>query len=298
MKILNLQFSRQKQMLFYGLLGITVLPSCFPDELDYAVTNQEKIFVENRNLVSYDDIMAINDSLVKPVLYNELISLADLPLNKKKQKFVDMILPSVLLAKHNMDKKRQKAQIIESLITEGHGLADADSLWLNEVLSEYKADNISELIIKLKTHPVSIVIAQAALESGWGTSRFFLEGKNIFGVWSFSKNDQRMKARHGRDGKNIYVKKYDNLSDSIEDYFKVIARSGAYKSFRQNRMSTDDPYQLIPYLHRYSELGEVYIKRLASVIRKNDMPRYDTYTLDPQFILDAKDNQMLVASLN
>ena len=63
--------------------------------------------------------------------------------------------------------------------------------------------------MRLKTHPTSIVLAQAAIESGWGSSRFYKEANNVFGVWSYSENEPRIKAMEDREGKSVYVKKYD-----------------------------------------------------------------------------------------
>ena len=129
-------------------------------------------------------------------------------------------------------------------------------------------------------YPVNLelLLAQAALESGWGTSRFYKQANNIFGVWSYSENEPRIKASEARDGKPIFVKKYDTLPESFASYFKTLAR-GPYKTFRSKRTQTNDVFQLITHLQLYSELREEYVSRLESLIRFNNLEQYDSYTL-------------------
>ncbi|MEA3286556.1 MAG: glucosaminidase domain-containing protein [Candidatus Marinimicrobia bacterium] len=137
---------------------------------------------------------------------------------------------------------------------------------------------------RLLTHPTSIILAQASIESGWGTSRFFLQGRNLFGVWSFNKNEQRIQTKGTRDGKHMYVKKYSTISESIEDYFKILARGGAYVRFRARRASTNNPYEIIKTLDKYCELREKYVVKLKNQISYNKFEKYDAYELDPQYL--------------
>ena len=78
-------------------------------------------------------------------------------------------------------------------------------------------------------HPISIALAQAAMESAWGTSRFFKEANNIFGVWAYYKNTPRIAALQKRNGKTIWLRKYASLEDSVSDYYRNISKSSAYK---------------------------------------------------------------------
>ena len=296
MKFFYRQLNRPKRWIISGLVGFTVLPSCAPSYEEVNPESTEKIFVEYKSLNSIEDIIAIEDSIVKPVLYSSVISLGNLPVEQKKKKFIDMILPSVLLSKFNIDKEKLRVAALKDQLKTNGFIEPADSIYLENLLQEYKASSINELQEKLTTHPVSIVLAQAAIESGWGTSRFFLEGKNIFGVWSFNPEEERLKATHGRNGKSIYVRKYDDFAESIADYYKTIARVGAYQHFRKKRLDTDNVYELIYYLNRYSELGYTYVKRLENVIRKNKLTRYDHYHLNPDFIINPEEKRTLLAS--
>lgn len=140
---------------------------------------------------------------------------------------------------------------------------------------KYKVKTTKRLLEALKPHPISITLAQAAIESAWLTSRFVHEGKNIFGVWSFNKNEPRIRALDSRKLKVIYLKKYKTLKQSIEDYYYIIATNKAYKDFRQMRVVAYNPYILIPYLKYYSEKREEYTNTLKEVVEYNDFTKYD-----------------------
>ena len=251
--------------------------------------------VEYRSIESVDDIAAIQDSLVRPVIYNQAISLNRLPVEIKKEKFIHMILPSILYTNYKIDKIKSRVEEIEEKMTALDSLAPEDQLYLEKQFLQFKASDIAELKDKLVLHPVSITLAQAALESGWGSSRFFLEGNNIFGIWSYNDREQRIQALQGRDGAPIYVRKYDHISGSIEDYYKTIARVGAYKGFRKKRLETDNAYEIIPYLHRYSELGDEYVARLRMVIAKNNLTRFDSYQLDPSYFVETEASTLMAS---
>ncbi|MFW5944456.1 MAG: hypothetical protein ACOCTU_04285 [Bacteroidota bacterium] len=110
-----------------------------------------------------------------------------------------------------------------------------------------------------------------------------MAANNTFGVWSFNPDESRIRARGIRDGTPVYLRKYDDLSGSIIDYYKVIS-NGPYDEYRKARKRTDDPFELVEYLFRYSEMGQEYIDRLKTVMRKSDLARYDDYQLDPTYI--------------
>lgn len=236
---------------------------------------QPALTITYKPIHSPDDIEALTPPLIKPVAYTRVSTLAALEVGTKKQKFFDMILPAVLISKQRLLAKRIKLAKISAMAT-----PDATSqAWLTKQLTRYKAKDSAQLKIKLTDHPTSIILAQAALETGWGTSRFFLEGNNIFGVWSFNPKEARMRASQTREGKPIYVKRYRSLIEAVDDYFVTIARGGPYRQFRKARIQTQDPLELIKYLNYYSEIGDEYVKRLRSIITRNKMRRFDSYKL-------------------
>ena len=133
----------------------------------------------------------------------------------------------------------------------------------------------AKLLERLKPPPVSITLAQAAMESGWGTSRFFREANNVFGIWAYGKNTPRIAAKKKRNGKTIWVKQYNSLEESIRDYYSNIGRSFAFEKFRKLNIETQDPYKLVKELSFYSEKREKYTKELAQIIRFNNFIKYD-----------------------
>ncbi len=243
----------------------------------------DRVDVIYKELQNADDIVPLDSVLVKPLDYTSVVSLDTFPVAIKKQKFVDMLLPAILVAKIHIEDKLLK---LEELISKDSAeLTAEEEGYIKGLMLEYRADNLRQLKRKLNTPPNSIVLGQAALESGWGTSRFFLEANNVFGIWSFNKNEPRIRARILRGGEAVYLKKYDYLSESIEDYFKTIAR-GPYRDFRIENVKSGNPHKLVPLLKRYSENDSIYEMRLKYVIRFNNLERYDDYRIDPEYIND------------
>lgn len=232
------------------------------------------------------EIVDINGKYVVPYVYTKVVSLQHLPVNEKKQKFFDMLLPSILVASYEIKEARVKLEDISKSLENGEKLSASDEDFLTHLLKEWEAKDVGELLNKkMVLLPSSIMLAQAALETGWGSSRFFTKANNTFGIWSFDSKEPRVKARGTRNGKAVFVKKYENLHESIIDYYKLIAK-GPYEEYRLASAEADkSPYRLIKHLNRYSELGQEYVKRLRVVMRQSELEKYDSYTLDPAFML-------------
>jgi len=233
----------------------------------------------NKRISTPSDITIFKSKEIKPINYTNTISLNKLQVSEKKQKFFHMLLPAILISKQKFKVLRTRAK----KIIESNNPSTEDLLFLDKMYKKFKTTNNKELLSRMKTHPVSIVLAQAAIESAWGESRFFKQGNNIFGMWSYNKNEPRMRARKTRNGKVIYLKKYKTLSDAIDDYFVTIGR-GAYKSFRKHRDITKDPLQLVQYLVNYCELKDKYTKKLRKFIIKNRLTRFDKFEIDRSYI--------------
>jgi Bax protein len=244
----------------------------------------KSVDIQYKSVGSPEDIENVESRYVVPNVYTNVIDLKYLPLKEKKEKFIDLLLPSVLTAAHGIEQARERIASIDERMKQDEPVSQEDSLFVENQLEAWEAEDVEQLLNeKLITRPHSVMLAQAALETGWGSSRFFVAANNTFGVWSFDSNESRIQAQETRDGTPVYVKKYDNLSASIIDYYKVIS-NGPYDEYRKARKRTDDPYELVEYLFRYSELGQEYINRLKTVMRKADMRKYDDYQLDPTYI--------------
>lgn len=235
----------------------------------------DKISTVNKKIKTHKDIKIFTSNEVEPINYTNTISLNKLQVSEKKQKFFHMILPAILISKANLKLKRERVLQLSSTAKENY--SEDDVQFLEEMYKTYKTKNHKKLAKRLKTHPVSIILAQAAIESAWGESRFFKKGNNIFGMWSYNRNEPRIKALGTRNGKAIYVKKYANISEAIDDYFAVIGR-GAYKSFRKQRNITDNPLVLVDYLVNYCELDN-YPSKLKKFIVYNKLRKFDKFEL-------------------
>ena len=235
------------------------------------------------NISSADSIITIKDSIVPPLLYSRMPDIKEIDYQVRKQHFINIMLPTVLIAQKVI--KQQRAEI-RKLLNSDVETSDEDSILIS-IMKKFKAKNIDDLIERMQPHPVSIILAQAAVESGWGTSRFCREANNLFGVWSFNKDEKRVAAGKSRNKKTIYLRKYDSLIESVIGYIYTIGRSKAFSKFREARLISQNPYQLIWYLDRYSEKRLEYIVTLRNTIERNNLSQYDNYRLtkiDPEDI--------------
>jgi Bax protein len=226
-----------------------------------------------------DSIVIHTDSLVKPILYSKVPDLSELSVKERKKRFIHLMLPAILLAQEKMLEERLQIERIIGRKNEG-GLSGEDSTILNGYIEKFKAKSGQDLLDRLNLHPSSIILAQSAIESGWGSSRFFREANNVFGIWSYNSNEKRIVAGESRGGNNIYLRSYDTLFDSVYDYLVVIARGNAYKDFRKTRIKSEDPYRLIWFLRNYSEKRLGYVVALRNMIEFNNFIQYDQYQLE------------------
>jgi len=273
-----------KTFSIFLITALTLLTFCNTKKADKpqkVLDHEIEIKLIKRKIVTYKDIEPITDSLVRPIDYLNVISLKGLSVKEKKQRFVDLILPAILIAK---EEYRERLNWVNSLESKD-SLSAREIKLLGDLMKKYQAKSIPDLKSRLTTHPVSIVLAQASIESGWGTSRFFTKANNVFGVWSFDPNDPRIPSLSTRWGKHMYLYKYSSLSQSVDDYFKLLATRRPFEQFRKMRLKTDDPYELVNYLKDYSEKGEEYVQLLKSQIRHNNFTRYDHYVIDPGYFI-------------
>jgi Bax protein len=245
-------------------------------------TQKQAVRTINIHLKTVDDIKELDSNIVKPYDYHPVISLNGLSIKQKKDKFISLMLPSILIAKENIKYNQNKLGDLMEKDTLKY--SPSDEKFLISLRNKYGISSLTEIYKRLNTHPNSIVLAQAIIESGWGCSRFFGEAYNVFGIWSFDEQEPRVKANHSRKGKAIYLKKYNNLSESIEDYFLTIAK-GPFSDFRKERSKENNELrELLPLLRNYSEMGKKYTDDLAIIISSNHLTDYDQYYLDSQYI--------------
>lgn len=223
-----------------------------------------------------DDILPLVGRLVPPLAYTNAVSLTGLPIAERKRRFIEVLLPAVLISK---ERNRRSREHVLGLLVKPQ-LDAAETKLLDSLCAVYGVDDPRGLPMRLRTHPTSIVLAQAALESGWGTSRFFLQANNVFGIWSFNPGEARIAAGETREGERVYLKRYRSLIGAVNDYFLTLGRGGPYDEFRIARRQGAQPLQLLDHLEAYSELGDEYVRRLRSMILHNKLQVWDDARLD------------------
>ena len=154
-------------------------------------------------------------------------------------------------------------------------IKDGNSAQFTDLKKEYKASSDKALLMAFKPHPISITLAQAAMESAWASSRFFIEENNVFGVWSFDEDEPRIAAGERRGNKTIWVRKYSSVKAAVRDYYRTLARGSAFDEFRAARVKTSDPHQIVKKLDSYSEKGAEYGEELSAIINYNKFQQYD-----------------------
>jgi len=203
----------------------------------------------------------------EPTKYTASVVPKKMTVNEKKQRFRDLVIPAVNKVYADLDAKYNEAKrVIDA------GKINAK---IEKQMKSYHAKDPQDLLKRMKPHAKSVAIAQAAMESAWATSRFTKAATNLFGVWSFNKNEPRVAAGEKRGKKTIYVKKYSNIEASIRDYYKVLATGRVFAGFRDVKMKSNNPYALVKKLDKYSEKGAEYGKELTAMIKYNRFYKFD-----------------------
>ncbi|MFA7083411.1 MAG: glucosaminidase domain-containing protein [Arcobacteraceae bacterium] len=231
--------------------------------LIFFIVTEQKTFIEK-----IEREKLIKEEALKEEKYKkELIE--SMGVSEKKTNFLKSIVPSL---DEVYEEEIRYFNDIKTLVKE-----NPDNTILENLREEYKAKDNLELLMALKPHPKSITLAQAAMESAWGESRFFKEANNLFGVWSYNKKEPRIAASSLRGEKTIWLKKYASVKDAIKDYYKMLSRSWAFKEFRalNYEKKNQNPYLLVKKLQKYSEKREVYTKELSSMINYNKFTIFD-----------------------
>ena len=233
--------------------------------------------------VDYDLRKVRNEKLVKPIYFTQfprdLDNLQSVQL--KKETFIKIVLPLIVAENEKILDDREKLK----LLAEKKFTSDLEKQWLRQKLLEYKVKkgNLDELMHRMDMIPVSIALAQAAKESGWGTSRFALEGNAIFGQWTW---DGQGIAPLKRDGdKNHKILKFPILRASVKAYKNNLNTHKSYSKFREKRKSFRIKNKkitglaLTDTLKNYAQTGSEYTKILNQIITQNRLSDFELVRL-------------------
>ena len=207
----------------------------------------------------------------------------------KRELFIKIILPLILAENEKINEDRKKLFKIlgKNFNTVG------ERVWLKRRFKEYKIEDkdLSKLKMRMDIVPVSIAIAQAANESGWGTSRFALEGNALFGQWTWSKKG--ISPKNKDPNKSHKVLQFQILRASVRAYKNNLNTHNAYREFREARAQLRQENvivegdKLTKYLKNYAAIGEKYVSILDDIIEKNSLTDFDRANLLPTKIKDG-----------
>ena len=201
----------------------------------------------------------------------------------RKRVFIELMLPLALRVNEQIGAERARLTEINKKLNGFFGVLDSDEReWLDDMRGRYRVEttDIDDLLRRVDVVPPSLALAQAAEESGWGTSRFAREANALFGQRTFTKGAGLVPSSRD-DGEIHEVVPFDRLLDSVAAYMANLNSHAAYAEFRlarEHQRKTRgflDGYDLADTLGRYSERGEAYVGTIQSIIDKNDLRMLD-----------------------
>ena len=254
------------------------------DSIRFSAQEIEKLFRET----DYNLINVRKTKLVQP------FPIAHLPeemkiiqgIKKKKNLFIKIILPLILEENNKVKLDRKK---LFAILNKSNN-SDVEKRWVNQKFKQYGVLNKDLLTLKIRMDivPVSLAIAQAAKETGWGKSRFALEGNALFGQWTWS--GEGIKPAAADKNTNHKIMKFKVLKTSVKAYLRNLNTHSGYKKFRLIRAVLRDNGKkldsmlLANYLDKYAATGEQYIVILKKIIKQNNLKDFDDVQLMPSSI--------------
>ncbi len=263
-------------------------------KLEVKRKNVDEVILPNLNLktetvlnlfkdVEYDLGKVRIQKLVKPIYFTQfprdLDALQSTKL--KKETFIKIVLPLIVAENERILADRGKLlKLSDKKFT-----TDLEKQWIRQKLLEYKVKkgNLKELAVRMDIIPTSIALAQAAKESGWGTSRFALEGNAIFGQWTWS--GQGIAPLDRESNKNHKILKFPILRASVKAYQNNLNTHKSYAKFRQKRLSLRiknkkiKGLELTETLNNYAQTGSEYTKILNQIIKQNRLMDFEPVRL-------------------
>jgi len=233
--------------------------------------------------VNYDLNKVRKDKKVKPIYFTQfprdLDELQSVKL--KKETFIKIVLPLIVAENEKILEDRAKLKkIVSKKMT-----TDSEKQWLRQKLLEYKVKNgkVDDLTKKMDIIPTSLALAQAAKESGWGTSRFALEGNAMFGQWTWTGNG--IEPLFKDKSKSHKILKFPILRASVKSYINNLNTHKSYRKLREkrfvlrNKNRRIEGLKLTETLDNYAETGKEYTKIIAQIIKENRLTDFEPVTL-------------------
>ena len=306
-------FANNKNMAFQNkskaVLAYTLKNGTSGNEINDKILNEQDLLVDIFSLNDLEtDTVRLNAStikqlfedtnytlkdvrktkLVKPValtlLPNEIKMIENT--SKRKEFFIQIVLPLILKENSNIKIDRKR---LFSIINKSNNTV-LEKKWLEKKYKQYgvPSRDLSTLKIRMDEVPVSLALAQAAKETGWGTSRFAQEGNALFGQWTWSGEGLKPKDADKSEGHKVM--KFNVLQASVRAYQRNLNTHSTYKDFRQERAKLRDKGEpldsmiLSKFLNKYAETGDQYVEVLQKIIKQNNLQDFDDAKLLPSSI--------------
>ena len=265
------------------------------DDIDISSSNDQNINTSRLSASTLEQLFKETDYSLKKVkktkLVNIGINLDHLPTemknieNTKKRKnlFIQIVLP--LIIEENTKIKLDRKKLFVILNKNNNSKSDIE--WLNKKFKQYgvSKNDFPTLKTRMDEVPVSLAIAQAAKETGWGTSRFAQKGHALFGQWTWSGNG--IKPAGAESDSTHKVASFKVLKSSVKAYLRNLNTHSSYSKFRKERAIQRDndeklnSLELVKYLDKYAETGIEYTKVLSKIIKQNSLTEFDDVKILP-----------------
>ena len=275
---------------------------------DTIIVNKEVKFNFNNKYLSSDQInkkskvikwsnqvlRSIENQLPVPRMYFSSIpkNINEYKIFEKKKVFLSILLPIALRGNELAleERKRLKVAFLTNNIykieyfAKKYKVKNFTKINFGSLNSLQLRNIKKELLIKVNRVPVSMIIAQAIIESGWGASRFAQEGNALFGEWTWKNNDG-IKPNGNLDA-NFAVKSFKNISESLNSYILNLNRHPAYTEMRNYRSMMFKAgkditgYDTAAYLENYAEIGLAYVEKVNNMIKSNKLYKFENSVLE------------------
>ncbi|MDG4718564.1 MULTISPECIES: glucosaminidase domain-containing protein [Thalassospira] len=205
--------------------------------------------------------------------------------DERKMLFLRIMLPLAMRVNEEIITRRDRLMAIQAKGISGTPVSAADQQWVEQLMKRYRVTDggMTALLERIDVIPASLILAQSAEESGWGTSRFVRTGNALFGQWAWG-DDEGIVPEDREEGKTHVIKAFGSLMDSVRAYARNINSHPAYQDLRQRRASMRTEGQLIngwdlaETLTKYSERGPEYVDSLHAIMRANGLNELDGLT--------------------
>ena len=254
------------------------------DSVRLSASTIEELFKSTN--YSLEDVR--KNKLVKPIsltlLPTEITKIEDV--KKRKDLFIQIILPLIIAENNNIKLDRKK---LFTILNKNKN-STAEQNWLNSKFKQYGviSKDLPTLKVRMDEIPTSMIIAQAAKETGWGTSRFAQEGNALFGQWTWL--GEGIKPANADKDTTHKIMKFNVLQASVKAYQRNLNTHSSYRDFRSARAEMRDNGEkmdstaLVEHLDSYAETGKEYVKILKQIIRQNNLEDFDDAKLLPSSI--------------